>query len=277
MPVTSKKPRNRGTRRTLPSKKPVAKISPTLSTAVSKIVNRKFETKYVAEDLVIPGSILPSLGTFQQFSSAVTGTGELYACIPRLSVGSSAKDGTRVGNSVTPTSCYVDLMLNVTTDDNSYAVDYMAHVFVLQAKSVRSLDNLSAVPILQLFEDGADGYIGADGTSKMSKYPLNRTEFTVLKHVKRRLVKCWGQTNGVGGSLGTTLATQDSKNSGNVRIRIPIKLPKVLKYDVSSQTYPVNSAPFLCIAWERNDYQGDTAQIQSIYASARTHMRYKDA
>lgn len=233
------------------------------------------ETKYVAEDLVIPGSILPSLATFQQFSSAITGTGELYACIPRINQG--VDDYQRVGNSIQPVSCHVDGLLNVTTSDNSYAVDYVAHVFVLQAVAVKNLANLSSVPIGQLFENGAGGYISADGTTKMSKYPINRTDFKVLHHRRVRLTKCWGQTNGIGGSLATTLATQDSQNTGNYRFRLPIKLPKKLKYDVASQQYPSNSAPFLCIAWEQNDYAGDSAPITSIYAQARVHLRYKDS
>lgn len=243
--------------------------------AIQKVIKGTEETKYRAEDCVIPGSILPSLGTFQQFTSAITGTGELYACIPRLTQGTD--DYQRVGNQVMPVSCHVDLILQATTNDNAQSVDKFAHVFVLQATAVKSLDNLSAVPITQLFENGAGGYIGADGTTNMSQYPLNRQAFKVIAHRRVRLYKPFGQQNNAlaptaGGTNGTIAGC-----TGNRRLRIKVPLPKKLKYDVASQSYPINSAPFLCIAWERNDYDGDNNQLTSMYAQARCHLRFKDA
>ena len=233
------------------------------------------ETKYVAEDLVIPGSILPSLGTFQQFSSAITSTGELYACIPRISQGTD--DFQRVGNQIMPTSCHVDVIANCTTSNNNQSVDVFAHFYVLQATAVKSLDNLSAVPITQLYENGSGGYISADGTTNMTQYPLNRTAFKVLHHKRVRLFKGFGQQNNraapsAGGTDGTI-----SLCTGNKRLRLKVPLPKKLKYDIVSQQYPVNSAPFFAVAWEYNDQSGDSAPITSIYVQARTHLRYKDA
>jgi len=246
-----------------------------MKTAVMKLIKGNEETKYRAEDLVIPGSVLPSLGTFQQFSSGITGTGELYACLPRLTQGTD--DFNRIGNSVVPVSCHVDAILNCTTSNNNQSVDVWAHVFVLQATAVKSLDNLSAVPITQLLEDGAGGYIAADGTTNMTQYPVNRTAFKVLHHKRIRLYKPFGQQNNraapsAGGTDGTIAAC-----TGNKRVRLNIPLPKKLKYDIASQSYPVNSAPFFCVAWEYNDASGDSAPITSIYVQARTHLRYKDA
>lgn len=243
--------------------------------AVKRLVDGTEETKYRAEDCVIPGSLLPSLGTFQQFTAAITGTGELYACIPRLTQGTD--DFQRVGNTVNPVSCHVDIILQVTSNDNAQSVDKYAHVFVLSAAAVKSLDNLSAVPITQLFENGAGGYIGADGTTNMTQYPLNRTAFNVHSHRRVRLYKPFGQQNNAlaptaGGTNGTIAAC-----TGNYRLRVKIPLPNKLKYDTASQSYPINAAPFLCIAWERNDYDGDNNQLTSMFAQARTHLRFKDA
>ena len=244
--------------------------------AVLKVTKGTEETKYRAEDLIVPGStVLPSLGTFQQFSSGITGTGELYACIPRLTQG--VDDFQRIGNSVQPVSCHVDVIANVTTSNNNQSVDVWAHFFVLQSTSVKSLDNLSSVPITQLLENGAGGYIAADGTTNMTQYPVNRTAFKVLHHKRVRLYKPFGQQNNraapsAGGTDGTIAAC-----TGNKRLRFKIPLPKKLKYDVASQDYPVNAAPFFCVAWEYNDQSGDSAPITSIYVQARTHLRYKDA
>jgi hypothetical protein len=252
-----------------------AKADKVLKQAIERVIKGSAETKYVAEDLVIPGSILPSLGTFQQFSSAITSTGELYACIPRITQGND--DWNRIGNRIKPISCHLNVMMNCTTDDNQQSVDMVAHIFVLQAVAVKSLDNLSAVPILQLFENGAGGYIPADGTTNMSQYPLNRTAFKILHHKKKRLVKSFGKANGrSGGSIPLTDCTLSPQNTGNVRMRLKIKLPKTLNYDVASQSYPVNAAPFFCVAWEQNDYAGDSAPITSMFVQARTHLRYDD-
>lgn len=243
---------------------------------MKNLIDGKEETKYVAEDLVIPGtSVFPSLGTFQQFDAVIASTNELYACIPRL--GQGTDDFQRIGNRVTPVSCHVDAILNCTTSNNNQSVDVFAHVFVLQATAVKSLDNLSAVPIGQMFENGAGGYIPADGTTNMTQYPLNRTAFKVLHHKKIRLYKPFGQQNNraapsAGGTDGTIAAC-----TGNKRIRLNIPLPKLLKYDVAAQQYPINSAPFFCVAWELNDQSGDTSGITQIYVQARTHLRYKDA
>jgi len=156
-------------------------------------------------------------------------------------------------------------------------VDVWAHFFVLQATAVKSLDNMSAVPITQLLENGAGGYIAADGTTNMTQYPVNRTAFKVIHHKRVRLYKPFGQQNNraapsAGGTDGTIAAC-----TGNKRLRLNIPLPKKLKYDVASQDYPVNAAPFFCVAWEYNDQSGDSAPITSIYVQARTHLRYKDA
>lgn len=233
------------------------------------------ETKYRAEDLYPPaGPANPTLGTFQQFTSAITSPAELYACIPRLQQGTD--DFNRVGNRISPVECHVDVMLNCTTSNNNQSVDVFAHVFMLQATAVKSLDNLTAVPINQLFENGSGGYISADGTTNMSMYPLNRTAFKILHHKKIRLYKPFGQQNNraapsAGGTDGTIAAC-----TGNKRIRLKVPLPKQLKYDVASQSYPLNAAPFFCVAWEYNDQSGDSAPITSIYVQARTHLRYKD-
>jgi len=257
------------------SKRRMGGVKGAFAQKVKSVLLRAEETKYRAEDLVIPGSILPSLGTFQQFSSGITGTGELYACIPRITQGTN--DFNRIGNRISPVSCHVDAILNCTTSNNNQSVDVFAHVFVLEATAVKSLDNLSAVPITQLLEDGAGGYIAADGTTNMTQYPVNRTAFKVLHHRRMRLYKPFGQQNNraapsAGGTDGTIAAC-----TGNKRIRLKIPLPKELRYDVAAQDYPVNTAPFFCVAWEYNDQSGDSAPITSIYVQARTHLRYKDA
>jgi hypothetical protein len=251
-----------------------SKPSRTFKKKVQAIVAGESETKYVCESLRNTNGLPSTLATFRNFSSAITGTTELYACIPQVSEG--ARDHQRIGDSISPTSAYVNLNLVATSATDLQSWDVTAHVFVLSAKQVKYMDNLSAVPISELMDNGQGGAVGFDGTLPTTLFKLNTAGFTVHAHRKVRLVKNFGwSNNGTGSFVPTQSSTVvDSRAYANIKIKVP--LPKKLRYIRDSANYPDNSAPFLCIGWVRNDASGDTAASTFIEVEGKIHMFYKD-
>jgi len=248
----------------------------TFAKAVKDIVAGVSETKYVCESLRNTNGIPSSLATFRNFSSAITSTSELYACIPQTSQGTS--DHNRIGDSISPTSAYINLNMVATSATDMQPWDVTAHVFVLSAKQVKYMDNLSAVPITELIDNGQGNAISFDGTLPTTLFKVNTAGFTVHAHRKVRLVKNFGWSNNATGVPPTGVPqgsiVVDSRAYANVKIKVP--LPKKLRYIRDLANYPDNSAPFLCIGWVRNDASGDTAAHTFIEVEGKVHMFFKD-
>lgn len=231
------------------------------------------ETKYLSQNLQTPngGSIL---GTFTNFTSGITSTGELYACIPQVYQGTG--DYQRIGNQISPSSAYVDLTMDCGTADSLTNYDITVHVFVLNSVSVKSLANYTAMPIGELLNNGDGTNVGFDGTAIAEMLPVNTESFRVQQHKKVRLVKGFGYYQS---SAGVTAGTFDgiiSPSTHMRRMRLKVKLPKVLKYDNDSASYPTNAAPVLCIGFVDNRPR-DAASLGGVSVIAKAHMRFKDA
>jgi len=252
------------------------KPTKTFTKKVKAIVAGEAETKYVCESLRNTNGLPSTLATFRNFSSAITGTTELYACIPQVSEG--ARDHQRVGDTISPTSAYINLNMVATSATDMQPWDVTAHVFVLSAKQVKYMDNLSAVPITELMDNGQGGATNFDGTLPTTLFKINTAGFTVHAHRKVRLVKNFGWSNNATGVPPTGVPqgsiVVDSRAYANLKIKVT--LPKKLRYIRDSANYPDNAAPFLAIGWVRNDASGDTAAHTYIEVEGKVHMFYKD-
>lgn len=231
------------------------------------------ETKYRSQPLQTPngGSVL---STFTSFSSGITGTGEIYACIPQTIQGTD--DFQRIGNQISPVSAYVNLTMDCGTSNSLSTYDITVHVFVLNCLSVKALDNYTSIPITELLNNGDGTNTGFDGTAIKEQQPVNNASFRVLHHKKVRLVKGFGLYRN---TSGTTAGMTDgivSPSTHMARMRLKVKLPKLLKYESTSAQYPTNSAPFLCIGFVDNTPK-DTASFGGVSVIGTTHMRFKDA
>jgi hypothetical protein len=251
-------------------------LTTTQKSQVKAIVQGEAETKYVSNALTIPNTAVNNLGNFVGFSTAITGTGEIYGCVPITSQGTG--DHNRVGNKIKPTSCRVKLDIAVKDHVDNSALDRTVHVFLLSSKSVKSLDNFTAIPITLLMDKGDGTQTSFDGTTYNAQLPINRKEFTVHKHKVFRLV------SGFGKSIGTTSASAGTTDSvispsySYARISMKVPLPKTLIYDRQSSTYPTNSAPFLVIGYTKNDNDGQShVSMDYISVLGQVQMYYKDS
>lgn len=243
---------------------------------VKALMKTEMETKYVSNALTVPGNIISNLGSFTGFSTAITGTGEIYGCIPITHQGTD--DHQRVGNKIKPTSCRIKLdITNKSPEDNS-SRDRTVHVFLMTARSVKALDNYTAIPITLMMDKGDGTQTSFDGTTYNAQLPVNTKEFKVLKHKTFRLVSGFGKPNSTtSATAGTTDGTITPANS-YVRLTMKVPLPKSLIYDRTSSTYPTNSAPFLVIGFTKNDGDGQAHLFSDfIQVLGQVQMRYKDA
>jgi len=256
-----RRPRARG--------KAVAKLSAPMTRAIKSVLKKEADTKFVAESLQRPDGFT-TLNNYTAFSSGITSSNEVYACIPQLAQGSG--ESQRVGSHVSPTKCVIDLNIVASDSYNMAAVDKTIHVFVLSAKSVRSLPNFSAIPITSLLNIGNGSSGPFNGTSQAQTLPINTEEFTIHHHKSFRMSKGFG--------LAYTLIANDScyaPSSTFRRLRLNVPLPKKLMYGSDADQYPTNAAPFLVIGWTSNDATGDTAPVTSdTYVEGRVQMYYKD-
>ena len=253
-----------------------------LAKLVTRIVARQQETKYVSEYLRVPNgsSVLqpPTVPGFglTTFTSAITGSGELYACLPQLTEGAGSFQ--RVGDKIHPVSCRVDLLLECGGYQNLNTFDITAHIFVISCKAVKSLANYSAIPTVDLLRQGNGTTAPFDGTIQNLLLPFNTTEYVLHSHQTVHFNKSDGETNGALDSSGVPNRPTQGGVIGLYKRSVKISLPKVLTYNTDAAVYPNNSAPVLCIGWVRNDDKGTTAPSpqRPIGVLARTHMWFKD-
>lgn len=240
--------------------------------AIEKVIKGDAQTKYVNEACRVPNSVF-NLSTYTTFTSGITGTGEIYACLPRTSQGSD--DHQRVGDVIQPLSCTVHM--DITCAATTYPLDRTIHVFMLTSKSVKALDNFTSIPITQLLDQGDGTNTNFDGTSFTSMLPVNHKEFTILKHRKFRLVKAFGQPSN--GTTAVTAGTTDGVITPAAHyhhLRFKVKVPKKFTYDSAPSRYPTNYAPFFVVGWTQNTPVDAASSIRDINVLARCEMRYKD-
>lgn len=239
---------------------------------VKALVAAPAETKYVSEALYqMNGATIP--GAWIGFSSAITGVGEIYAGMPHISQGTD--DHNRIGNQINPKRLRIKLDIACKYFPDTSARDRTVHVFVLTAKSVKSLDNYTSIPITQLLDRGNGTKTTFDGTQFHAQFPVNTSEFTVLKHKAMRMVQGFGLANSVPGvDAGSTDGVISPAHS-YARIALNVKTPAKFKYDRASQTFPTNYAPFLVIGFTHNNSNG-VAPSDFVQVLGQTQLYYTD-
>jgi hypothetical protein len=254
--------------------KTTATAGKTLKQAIQKVIKGESETKYRAT-AIRNLSTGATLANFTAFSSGITGVAEMYAAIPQVSQG--VDEHQRIGDSISPTSCVVHMDFTSPTFGNNNSIDKTIHVFLLQCISVKDLDNYSAVPITSLLDDGNGGNTSFNGTPLNAMMPINKKNFTILKHKKFRLVKGFGKPCGSSGTDPAGLTDSTITPAASYKhVALKVKLPKKLKYSAHGSLYPTNAAPFIVVGWH-NNWQVDTASnVIDLYINGRVEMRYKD-
>lgn len=245
------------------------KPTKTLTKAIQKVVKGTQESKFIISAPYNYNSSA-SLEDFTQFSTAITATSEIYSLIPPLNVGDD--DFERIGNQIQPTSLTTKIQcaLGGLSSTRLY-VDF----YFLTSKNVKDGRKTTSVPIDKLLNNGQGQNIGYDGLSFTSMMPVNKTEFSVIKH-KRVLLKKGNNDNNTLYSGGSTPAIESSPSFKSFTVKIP--LPKKLMYEEKNDTVPTNTFPFMVVGFTSADQFGDNiTNTLPLYVQAQSQMYYKDA
>jgi len=249
--------------------KVLAKPTPALNTAVTRVINRRSETKFVIQAPTNKNTS-GSLGQFVAFTSGITSTNELYRLIPDVAVGDD--DYQRIGNTIQPTS--LTTKVNLACFTNGSEVIY-ADVYFLTSKNIKDFDQTPNIPTGELLNNGQGGNVAYDGTSFTAMYPVNTAEFTLIAHKRIKLAKGANDPNTAcsGGSPASTDTFQHYASFSQ-----KIKLPQKLLYESRSKIQPSNAFPFMMVGFVAADANGNTApSVARVQVQAQSHMYYKDA
>jgi len=239
---------------------------------VKALVAAPLETKYVSNPLKVNSvTVLTDLSAWTGFSPDITGTGEIYPCIPKTVQGTA--DHNRIGDRLNPVKIKVSLDIAPIGYADTDSFDRTVYIYLLQSLSVKSLDNYTAIPITLLLDNGAGSSVKFDGTPYTAQYPVNTKEFRVLKVKQVRLTKGIGQiTGGDGDPVGIVTPSRSY-----AKVRMTVKAPKTIKYEGSSTKYPTNFAPFLVMGWHDNIARdGVSGVLTGVQAIGQVEMYYKD-
>lgn len=214
-----------------------------------------------------------TLEDFTQFSTAITGTSELYSLIPPVTIGDD--DYQRIGNQIQPTSLNVKIQCSLGALASSEVyVDF----WFLHSKNIKDGRQTANIPIQKLLNDGQGQNVAYDGTSYTGMLPINKTEFTLIKHVRILLKKPYGDAQGLYSGAGASGSVQSlAANTKNFSVKIP--LPKKLTYEQRTDYVPTNTFPFMAVGFTAADQFGGTALTPTlpIYVQAQSQLYYKDA
>ena len=269
--VPANRRRNRLARKRYHNRKQV-KASGGLSKAISRVINRNIETKYVSYRPYnnVSGPLYKT-----SFTQAINSSNEAYALIPPITVGSG--DHQRDGNEIRPVSLtvkgFVSLLENA--DDSAFLdVD----IYILRHKSIKDVNyQLQLGNLGDLLNAGNGLNTGYDGSWTHSAFPINTSTYTLLKHKKIRLQKGWGDANTYISRANESVAAYNAFPQHQKNFSFKVPLPASLKYKNDTDTTPSMDYPFMVIGWNVPTNLDLNDSLQIISASATTHLYYKDA
>lgn len=234
---------------------------------VLKVVNRRQETKYVAET----PTIVPGGPAFTQIPSGQITPGNLQRMIPNLTQG--VDEHQRIGDSVAPSRCramWTVFLSDFTTD----VIDVTLNIVIVTVKGSSNQPALANTPVGQFLRKGdgtntdPSGFTPIQMLTEVNRYPVNDDTYTVKKWIKRRFCKGAGPVQGVGAGNTSPTAGQ-----GAMVISHSWKPPK-LHYSNNADTQPINHYPVYLI-WATSN--NATALTGDLAYNLRTEMYYKDA
>lgn len=216
-----------------------------------------------------------TLEDFTQFSTAITGTSEIYGLIPAVTIGDD--DYQRIGNQIQPTKLVVKIQCAVGAIASSQIyVDF----FFLHSKNIKDAKHTAQVAIQKLLNDGGGQNVPYDGTSYTAMMPINKTEFSSIKHVRYLFKKPYGDPQGLYSGAGAPPGASVSSVAQSVKtFSVTIPLPKKLTYEQRTDYVPSNTFPFMVVGFHAADQFGGSALTSTlpVYVQAQSHLYYKDA
>jgi len=243
----------------------------TFSQKVNTVINRSRETKLaIGPPYSLTGA--DDLSAFTDFTTAITGAGEIYSLIPAVSQG--VNDHQRVGQEIQPVSLTTKVNLSIVArSENSISI--FAHVYFLTSKNIKDIKQQASVPITSMLDLGDGTNTQFNGGSYAAMLPINKSEFTVIAHKKILLQKAAYNPNSIYNPTETASA-DTFKHFATFSQKIP--LPKELQYLTAADTRPTNAFPFMVVGFTATDNMGDnTISSALLRVQAQSHLYYKDA
>lgn len=241
--------------------------APAITKLVNRVINRKMETKFVA-------NVVQPVGFNSTITSFIT---EAYPLLPPV-VSATVPNQTyaRFGAQINPISLKSTVFVGLSAVNRSLAI--RVDVYILTRKDLKYWPDIAAdagaVDLFQAPNTAATvGYNGYMNTTAL-RYNLNK--FAVLKHKSFVL----------GGNVGIPNGDTTSGNAPNMsvpgcqkKLVFNLKVPKTLKYDEDGGSYvfPNNYAPFMVIGYSKVEGAAPDTTYQSVQAQWTNALTFKDA
>lgn len=235
---------------------------------VLAVVNKKEETKF-SGDLVVDRAAVGQAGTTPaQFIRLLSRVAQSTA---------TASNNTRIGDRIIPVVARANFAFwfPSTNANNQNAI---VNLWIVSAKGATTAAAVNALPVDQFLQVG-------DGTntdpndpdqtlmiSRYQQYPLNRDQYTLLKHYKFTMRKGIGQQ--ANQNTGSEVTPCGVPNSEQYRQISYSWKPPMLKYNESADNLPTNHYPIALVYATNAD---GSAYGDTIAYNLNTQLFFKDA
>lgn len=226
-----------------------------------------------------------STGQPRYFDTPITA---VYPLLPAISQGVNSNE--RIGDKIRPKRMRVDFTITCVGESDS-SLDVLVRLLVLEDKQIKGTLDLLPIPpspgpppiggqpgtpiTTDLLQYGSQvqGYQGLL-TDDMAR--VNTERYTVIKDIRRELIKGMGQSPT---NANTYLGTQAFiSGQQTYKVSVVVPTPAVLRYSQSLDTFPSNFAPFFVVGYVQPDGLAAPASLtQRIAVNFITHLDYEDA
>lgn len=272
-----------------------AKPSKALTTAITKVIGRKAESKQAM--FYGTASVFPQTGAFadraysQQNQFISSTTSDMKWLCPNVAAGTG--DNQRIGEQITPTSLRIDGVVKVTLAQltTPAPVDIIAVVYVLTHKVFKTYQALLGSPAVppavgfvggndfsQLLKNGENGTTNFTGNWWAAQQPVADQYYNVLAKKVIRLRFAGLYTSG--GQSASIANSHDYQANWSVTLTQK-QLPAKLKYPEATVTgtyanAPTNFAPIMAVGFYFADGSTPATPFGFVESTYVSKLNYKD-
>lgn len=288
MPVTQAQymRMNRGQRRAVLARRrtrlsgAIARMAPrkkATTALIKRVLNRKLETKYVAQQIFVGGTPV---------KSQCTPAADAVTILPNVAIQTTnATNNVREGDEIQPIKATIrgHIWFNPRLDDipnQEYSKILFVKMYIVQAKAVKTAGNVGSLPAGFLMNGTANPVSWVSSAEDLqSFYPVAKQNYTLLKSQTFKFVKNLGKTVG---DITTTVGTASNPNFDvDRKVFSYTWKPPTLKYNVDTDLQPQNHFPMMFIVAYSPGY--DLLNVANPYLDKallydfNTEMYFKDA
>jgi len=226
------------------------------------VVNRREETKYVAETIATGAGITSAQNTPANFIRLLS------------QVGQGVGENQRIGDRINPVRACAYITYYLGSTPNMF--DVTLNCVIVNVKGAQTGAAVAAVPAGGFLKAGNGLNVDPADPNQtnmltlVNNFPVNNDQYTLLRWYKKRFAKGAGALNG-------PTAANEAGQGANTPSKQVIKFswkPPALKYDDAAASLPTNHYPVL-LTWATAN---DGSALQSIlFYSLHTELYFKDA